>query len=145
MFWFWPQFQRKIYLVFRGGVDEVRDRYLLRIFFWRLHFSDLYKWKRRKAIKPIFHYVSLKWCPRVKGWRDGEGGKKAKLASGHSHVNANKVIWRLHAVLGPKHKNKDHCIFGGLMNVVLPIYLFFLLITISWYHNRIVNYQGVTA
>lgn len=30
------------------------------------------------------------------------------------------------------------------MNVFLSVYLFLLLITISWCHNRIVNYQGLS-
>lgn len=55
----WAHFQCKMHQGFSWEVDEVRDHYLLKIFFWGLKFSDL------KAIKPIFHYGSLKWWLQV--------------------------------------------------------------------------------
>lgn len=131
-------------LDFSRGVDEVRDSYHLRIFLLKLRFLWPLKMERRKAIKPIFHYVSLKWCPWVKGWRTAHEREKRNLASGyclhHSNVNANKVIWPLSTSFAPqtRRNNKVLCILDGAMNVFVPIYLLSFLITISWCHNRIV-------
>lgn len=60
----WAPFWCRTYFYFSKEADEVRDHYIPGFSFEEFHFSRHPNWKKRKAMKPIFHYVSsLKRCP----------------------------------------------------------------------------------